>query len=177
VNKGLKPFVFGLQYAGQAAVKYGKLALLALHDTVRAVSPENVVFFRLTLRTTNQKRGRAVPKVMIVDDDRNTVKLLQTLLELDGFEVVVSPRGADVVPVAEQTSPDIFLMDYHLADMDGVDAVRQLRAHERFANAPIIMTSGLDVSDEAMEAGATTFLIKPFEPGDLSPLFNKLLAG
>ncbi|NWG17891.1 MAG: response regulator [Chloroflexi bacterium] len=118
-----------------------------------------------------------MPKVMIVDDDRNTVKLLQTLLELDGFDVVISPRGADVVPIAEETSPDIFLMDYHLADMDGVDAVRQLRAHDRFANAPIVMTSGLDVSDEAMEAGASTFLIKPFEPGDLSPLFLKLLAG
>ncbi|HEX2908696.1 MAG TPA: response regulator [Phototrophicaceae bacterium] len=118
-----------------------------------------------------------MPKVMIVDDDRNTVKLLQTLLELDGFDVVISARGADVVPIAEQSSPDIFLMDYHLADMDGVDAIRQLRAHDRFMKTPIIMTSGLDVTDEAMEAGASTFLIKPFEPGDLPILFNKLLAG
>lgn len=124
-----------------------------------------------------QKRGRALPKVMIVDDDRNTVKLLQTLLELDGFDVVVSPRGGDVVAIAEQTAPDIFLMDYHLADMDGVDVLRQLRAHDRFAGAPIIMTSGLDVSEEVMEAGANTFLVKPFEPGDLPVLFNKLLAG
>lgn len=123
------------------------------------------------------KRGQPVPKVMIVDDDRNTVKLLQTLLELDGFDVVVSARGGDVVPAAEQSSPDIFLMDYHLADMDGVEVLRQLRAHNRFATTPIIMTSGLDVSDEVMEAGATTFLVKPFEPGDLPTLFNSLLAG
>lgn len=114
---------------------------------------------------------------MIVDDDRNTVKLLQTLLELDGFEVVVSPRGADVVSMAEQTHPDIFLMDYHLADMDGVDIIRELRAHADFATTPIIMTSGLDVSEEAMAAGASTFLVKPFEPSDLPGLFNSLLAG
>jgi DNA-binding response OmpR family regulator len=117
-----------------------------------------------------------VTKVMIVDDDRNTVKLLQTLLELDGYDVAVAPRGADVLPVAEQALPDIFLMDYHLADMDGVDVIRELRAHATFAKTPIIMTSGLDVEVEALEAGANVFIVKPFEPGDLPGLFTSLLA-
>jgi len=116
-----------------------------------------------------------VPKVMIVDDDRNTVKLLQTLLELDGFVVVVAGRGADVLPIAEQAQPDLFLMDYHLADMDGVDVVRDLRKHATFAKTPIVMASGLDVEDEAKDAGVDHFMIKPFEPGDLAPMFNKLL--
>lgn len=118
-----------------------------------------------------------MPKVMIVDDDRTTVKLLQTLLELDGFAVCTAPRGADVLPVAEANNPDIFLMDYHLSDMDGVEIIRQLRAHQTFANTPIIMTSGLDVEEEAMEAGASKFLVKPFEPEDLPPLFNSLIGG
>lgn len=113
---------------------------------------------------------------MVVDDDRNTVKLLQTLLELDGFDVSISPRGADVIPNAEKVHPDIFLMDYHLADMDGVDVIRELRKHPDFAKTPIVMTSGLDVSDEAMAAGANKFIVKPFEPGDLPILFNSLIA-
>lgn len=116
-------------------------------------------------------------KVLIVDDDRNTVKLLQTLLELDGFDVATAPRGADVIPTAEQTNPDIFLMDYHLSDMDGVDVVRELRVHPTFSNTPIVMTSGLDVEDEVIEAGANKFIIKPFEPGDLPIIFNSLIAG
>ncbi len=116
-----------------------------------------------------------MPKVMIVDDDRNTVKLLQTLLELDGYVVVVAGRGADVIPVAEQAKPDIFLMDYHLADMDGVDVVRELRSNPNFSNTPIVMASGLDVGDEAKAAGVNHFMVKPFEPGDLAPLFNRLL--
>ena len=116
-----------------------------------------------------------MPKVMIVDDDRNTVKLLQTLLELDGFVVVVAGRGADVLPVAEQAKPDLFLMDYHLADMDGVDVVRELRKTETFAKTPIVMASGLDVEVEAKDAGVDHFMIKPFEPSDLATLFNKLL--
>lgn len=114
-------------------------------------------------------------KVMIVDDDRNTVKLLQTLLELDGFETLVAPRGADVMPLAEEKKPDIFLMDYHLSDMDGVEIVRALRAHATFAKTPIVVASGLDVGEEVLGAGANHFMVKPFEPGDLAPLFNKLI--
>ena len=113
---------------------------------------------------------------MIVDDDRTTVKLLQTLLELDGFEVGSAGRGADVMPTARDFKPDIFLMDYHLSDADGVDVVRDLRASDQFAATPIIMTSGLDVEEEALEAGATRFLVKPFEPDELPGLFNELIA-
>lgn len=116
-------------------------------------------------------------KVMIVDDDRTTVKLLQTLLELDGFEITVCGRGGDVMPLVEKVHPDLILMDYHLSDMDGVDVLRDLRATEAFAKMPIVMTSGLDVEDEVMGAGATAFLVKPFEPDDLPKLFNKLISG
>ena len=113
---------------------------------------------------------------MIVDDDRTTVKLLQTLLELDGFNVVVAPRGGDVLPLAQAEQPELFLMDYHLSDMDGVEVIVQLRATQDFAKTPIIMTSGLNVEKEAMEAGASTFLIKPFDPEYLPKLFNQLIS-
>ena len=116
-------------------------------------------------------------RVMIVDDDRTTVKLLQTLLELDGFEIQSAGRAADVLPLARTFQPQIFLMDYHLADADGVEVIRGLRASDEFANTPIIMTSGLDVEEEALEAGASRFLVKPFEPEDLPGLFNSLIAG
>ncbi len=112
---------------------------------------------------------------MIVDDDKTTVTLLQTLLELDGFEIAVAGRGADVMGVAQQFQPQVFLMDYHLSDMDGVDVIRELRATAEFASTPIVMTSGLDVEEEALEAGANRFLVKPFEPDELPTLFNSLI--
>jgi DNA-binding response OmpR family regulator len=119
-----------------------------------------------------------LPKVMIVDDDLTTVKLVQMLLEMDGFEVSVSARGGDVIPLAVKVQPDLFLMDYHLADMDGVTILRDMRAGAAggaFVNTPVVVTSGLDVEDEVMEAGADAFLVKPFEPSDLGPLFNRLI--
>lgn len=116
-------------------------------------------------------------KIMIVDDDQTTVTLLKTLLELDGFEISVARRGGDVMPLAEQVEPDLFLMDYHLSDIDGVEVLRDLRATDRFASTPVVVASGLNVEDEVMEAGANAFLIKPFEPSDLVDLFKRLIEG
>ncbi|MDL1900936.1 response regulator [Anaerolineae bacterium CFX9] len=116
-----------------------------------------------------------MPKVLVVDDDRVTVKLLTTLLELDGFDVVVASNGEEVLPIARHERPDLILMDYHLMDMDGVDCIRQLRALPDFAAIPIVMASGLDVEKEAMAAGASRFIGKPYEPNDLPVIFNELL--
>lgn len=113
-------------------------------------------------------------KVMIVDDDLTTVSLLETLLELDGFEVKSVNRGADVIVNAEVFQPDIFLMDYHLADTEGVEILKQIRAHATLSSTPVVIASGMDVEDEVMDAGANAFLVKPFEPADLPILFNDL---
>ncbi len=116
-----------------------------------------------------------MPKVMIVDDDRTTVYLLKTLLEMDGFEVTLAPRGSMALDKARQEHPDIFLLDYHLSDMDGTTLTKALRADPQFAKTPIVMSSGLNVEDEAKRAGANLFLVKPFEPSNLAGLLNKLL--
>jgi CheY-like chemotaxis protein len=90
--------------------------------------------------------------------------------------VVIVPRGADVLPKMDETQPDIVLMDYHLSDMEGADIIRDLRQLPRYAHIPIIMASGMDVERESMKAGASSFLLKPFEPDELPALFNRLLA-
>jgi len=117
----------------------------------------------------------AVPKVMIVDDDRTTVGLLQTLLELDGFDVVTLADVRTAFDTARAERPDAFLVDYHLADMEGTEFVLQLRGDGAFQKTPVIMTSGLNRQDEADAAGADEFLIKPFDPGDLVKTLNRLL--
>ena len=125
------------------------------------------------------KLGKAylLAKILIVDDDAVTVSLLETLLELDGFEVLIARRGADVLPKMAEDKPDLMMIDYHLTDTEGVVVIREVRAHADFKDIPIVMASGMDMSYEAMEAGANEFLIKPFEPGDLPELFNRLIAG
>jgi CheY-like chemotaxis protein len=113
---------------------------------------------------------------MIIDDDRTTVKLLKLLLELDGYEVASADRGADALPRAREVSPDIVMVDYHLTDMTGSDVITTLRAEPAFARTPIVVTSGMNVEREALDAGANKFLLKPFEPSSLPSLFGALLA-
>jgi CheY-like chemotaxis protein len=136
-------------------------------------------FARRFMMTADAAKGMilAKSKILIVDDDPITVKLLQTLLELDGFEIAIAPRGGDVLPVAESFTPDLFFMDYHLTDMDGVEVIRDLRKLDAYATVPIVMTSGLNVEKEAMAAGANMFVLKPFEPQELPGLFNRLIEG
>jgi len=116
-----------------------------------------------------------LPKILIVDDDRTTVKLLQTLLQMDGFDVLIAPRGQEALELAETTPPDIFLVDFHLADMDGLDVVAHLRTNPAFVETPIVVASGLNVEEAALKAGADLFLVKPFEPNKLAGLFYDLL--
>ena len=116
-------------------------------------------------------------RVMIVEDDQTALKLLKILLEeVHGFQVSVSRRGSEVVALATEAQPDVFLIDYHLIDMDGITLIRTLRGTPRFAHTPIVMASGMDVSDEAIKAGANSFLTKPYEPDDLANLFKTLTA-
>lgn len=116
-----------------------------------------------------------LPKVMIVDDDRNTTSLLKTLLEMDGFEVMVIPRGLEAIPKADEFNPDVFLVDYHLNDISGIELIHKLRSSPRFVNTPIVMASGRDVGKEAQAAGANMFLVKPYDPGLLSEQLLNLL--
>ena len=116
-----------------------------------------------------------MPKVMIVDDDRTSTSLLKTLLEMDGFEVAVVIEGLKAMPLADEFIPDVFLVDYHLNDMSGIDLIQSIRTSEQFSNTPIVMASGRDVGKEATAAGANLFLIKPYDPSKLSEQLASLI--
>jgi CheY-like chemotaxis protein len=94
---------------------------------------------------------------------------------MDGFDVVLCPLGKEVLNTTREECPDLVLMDYHLTDVDGLEVLTSLRADPKFGALPVVMTSGLDVGAECEAAGADAFLIKPFEPGSLAGLFNRLI--
>ena len=112
---------------------------------------------------------------MIIDDDRTTSGLLKILLELDGFEVTLAPKGETALEEAKEIKPDAFVVDINLADALGTDVVRQLRSEEQFAKSAIVMTSGLPKKVEALKAGSDEFLLKPFEPDQLVAALKNLL--
>jgi len=104
------------------------------------------------------------PKVMVVDDDRTMVTLLRTLLELDGYRVVQPKNAASVLESIAAERPDLVLMDVFLKGHDGIDLVRGLRKLPELARTPVVMTSGMDVSEQSLAAGANSFMLKPYDP-------------
>ena len=116
-------------------------------------------------------------RVMIVDDEIEMTRLLKMLLELEGFSVDTTPTAEGALAKATAQVPDIFIVDYHLHDMSGEELIRKLRAQNAFVQVPIVVASGRDVESEVLLAGATEFLLKPFEPDDLIATLKRLTHG
>lgn len=106
-------------------------------------------------------------KVLIIDDDRTMVSLLTTLLEMDGFEVAEIRDWGAILDTVRTEFPDLVLMDFFLPQIEGLEVIEQMRSDPELADIRIVMTSGMDVSDQCMAAGANAFLLKPYTPDQL----------
>jgi CheY-like chemotaxis protein len=114
-------------------------------------------------------------KVLIVDDDRTMVSLLRILLEMDGFEVANINMGGQLIEKVRLEKPDLILMDVFLSDTDGKDMLMELRNTSDLADVRVIMTSGMDLADQCMDAGANAFLLKPYTPEQLMKMIQENL--
>ena len=109
------------------------------------------------------------PVVLIVDDEPFNLDLLEQELSED-YSIVQADSGEAALRMADEHEPDLVLMDVRMPGMDGREAVRRLRASERYVITPVIMltaeTALVDVV-EGLDAGADDYVGKPFEPDDL----------
>jgi DNA-binding response OmpR family regulator len=107
-------------------------------------------------------------KVLIVEDDRTVQDVLETLLRFDGCEVAVADDGEAALEAVGRDRPDVVLLDVMMPGMDGFEVCRRLK--ER-ADAPkvVMVTAKTGAQDErtGREAGADTYLHKPFSPLEL----------
>ncbi len=109
-------------------------------------------------------------KIMLIEDDESMKCVLGTLLELEGYKVMLAPdrRPMDeILQAVRNARPDVILMDVHLREVNGFDILKVLRADPQLASARIVMTSGMDVRDDCLKAGADDFLMKPYMPDEL----------
>lgn len=114
-------------------------------------------------------------KILVVDDDKEMGRLLQTLFELEGYEVAIVRTYDEIKPALIEQQPDVVFMDVHIQDRDTIPLLAELRQEARFAHIPVVMASGLDCRRACEEAGANRFLIKPFLPTDLIRVVGEML--
>ncbi|HEX8038354.1 MAG TPA: response regulator [Chryseosolibacter sp.] len=111
--------------------------------------------------------------VMIADDDPDILFTIGVMLETAGYEVISTLDGTYVLE-GEYESPDLYLLDKGIPDLDGIEICRQLRKRLVSANIPIIVISASPRSrQEALNAGANAFLEKPFQMKDLLAAVKK----
>ena len=118
-------------------------------------------------------------KILIVDDDIDTLKLVGLMLQKQGYQIVAANNGEQGLTQAEAENPDLILLDVMMPEMDGYEVAKRLRANQLTANTPILMFTAktqLDDKVTGFEAGADDYLTKPTHPTELSAHVKSLLA-
>ncbi len=118
-------------------------------------------------------------KVLIVDDDVETLRLVGLMLERQGYQISAADHGERAIQKAQNDQPNLILLDVMMPDMSGYEVAKRLRTNNRTANIPIIMfTAKAQVDDkvEGLESGADAYLTKPTQPRELLAQVRALLA-
>jgi pilus assembly protein CpaE len=118
-------------------------------------------------------------KILIVDDDVDTLRLVGLMLQRQGYEISAATNGQQGVSKAIEEQPDLILLDVMMPDMDGYEATRQLRQNPATATTPILMFTAktqLDDKVAGFEVGADDYLTKPTHPSELQAHVKALLS-
>lgn len=119
-----------------------------------------------------------MPLIYAIEDDENIRQLVKTAMEAFGYQVETFETAGEGLAAVAQKLPDVLLFDVMLPDMDGVTAVKQLRANPLYEQLPIMMltakTSEID-KVTGLDAGADDYLTKPFGLLELKSRVQALL--
>ena len=112
-------------------------------------------------------KGFEMERVLVVDDDKEIVRLVQSYLEKAGYHVLVAYDGETTLHTLRREKPDLLILDLMLPDRDGWDITRLIRADTHLSTIPIIMLTakGQQVDrDLGGEVGCDEYVTKPFDP-------------
>ena len=116
-------------------------------------------------------------KVLIVDDDRDIVTIVSTILSGRGWDIKAAYNGREALEAVTSSKPDIILLDIMMPEMNGIEVLKRIKKID--INARIIMITAFgDVESylDSMELGAYEYINKPFETDELLEMIDRVAA-
>lgn len=118
-------------------------------------------------------------RILIIDDELSIRMLLENFLKKD-YDVVTKNDGMEGLKWMEEGNiPDLVVADIQMPNLDGYEFIKNVRASGYFKDIPLIMLSGIESSSEkvkCLKLGANDYIVKPFNPEELSIRIELLLA-
>ena len=122
--------------------------------------------------------GKSLSRIYVIEDDENIRQLVATALQAFGYQVNAFETAGEGIAALEKETPDLMLFDIMLPDIDGVEAVRQIRKNPAYETLPIMMLTAKNSELDkvaGLDAGADDYLTKPFGILELKARVQALL--
>lgn len=119
-----------------------------------------------------------MPKVLVVDDEPDVVRLIEFRLQKEGLEVIACGDGRTALKLLDDEKPDLMILDIMMPLLDGMEVLRQIRSRRTTSRIPVIMLTAKTASvtvDEARQLWVSDYIMKPFDPEKLVAKVKKAL--
>lgn len=138
-------------------------ALIASESVGSALAPQ-----------TSVTQAKSSPKILLAEDNEASVVTISSYLKAKGYRLVLAKNGEEAITLAKTENPDLILMDIQMPKVDGLEAIRQIRALQQFRYIPIVALTALAMpsdQEKCIAAGANEYFPKPVK---LKPLVEKI---
>lgn len=116
-------------------------------------------------------------RILILDDNQDILEIVHETLTYEDFEVQSTSRSDAVMPLVEKFIPDLVILDYRVAGLNGGELCRQIKAHPDFSDTPVIIFSAyINRNEELIAYGCDAVINKPFDLTELVETVNSLIA-
>ena len=124
------------------------------------------------------KLGKMMASILVIDDSVSMRNMVSFTLKSQNYDTVEAANGQEALTEAQRGKFDLIISDVNMPVMDGITLIRELRGLPNYKFTPLLMLtteSGMDKKVEGKAAGATGWIVKPFNPDQLLAVLKKVI--